>query len=159
MSALALAACLAAGPLAASPPAPAPAAAPDRAIGEWLDGTGRAGITIAHCGTGLCGRITWLKIPRDSRGAPKRDLRNADTALRDRPLCGLEILSGLTPAGDDAWSGGTIYDPQNGKTYSATLRLGPDGTLNVRGYVGIALFGRSETWTRPAPALPACGAP
>jgi len=54
----------------------------------------------------------------------------------------------LSGDGDGEWSGGTIYDPNNGKTYSCKLKLtGPD-TLKVRGYIGISLIGRSETWKR-----------
>ncbi len=128
-------------------------------LGVWLDESGRAGSAIGPCSSELCGTITWMKRPLDTQGKPKRDLHNAVPALRTRPICGLQMLSGFTAAGDRDWAGGAIYDPQGGKTYSATLRLQPDGTLHVRGYIGIPLFGRSETWTPPTAALPLCGAP
>ncbi|HVS03730.1 MAG TPA: DUF2147 domain-containing protein, partial [Thermoanaerobaculia bacterium] len=78
---------------------------------------------------------------------PKVDLENPDPKLRERPIVGLRILVGFRYA-DGKWTGGTIYDPANGKTYKAQMTLkGPD-TLDVRGYVGITLFGRTTTWKR-----------
>lgn len=139
---------LAAGSAAAAPSAPV--------TGTWLDQTGRAGITISPCGDKLCGRITWLRAPLDAQGKPKHDAHNTNPAERDRPICGLPMLGGFTADGDGAWTGGTIYDPQSGKTYRSNMHLKNDGTLHVRGYVGIPLFGRSETWTRPSTNLPRC---
>ena len=67
---------------------------------------------------------------------------------RDQPVVGMEILRHLRPDGDE-WSGGEILDPENGKTYRAKLKLADGGqTLVVRGYIGISLFGRSQTWIR-----------
>jgi uncharacterized protein (DUF2147 family) len=59
----------------------------------------------------------------------------------------MELLKDFTFDGDNVYSGGTVYDPKNGKTYSCKMTL--DGnSLNIRGYIGISLFGRSVTWTR-----------
>ncbi|MEO1367538.1 MAG: DUF2147 domain-containing protein, partial [Acidobacteriota bacterium] len=64
----------------------------------------------------------------------------------------MRILEGFEAEGDGEWSGGTIYDPNNGKTYSCTLELEGADTLKVRGYIGVSLFGRTERWTRrPGP--------
>ncbi len=68
--------------------------------------------------------------------------------MRNRPLIGLEILSGFEYAGDGRWTGGTIYDPDNGKTYRCKLRFVDRDTLEVRGYIGISLIGRTEVWKR-----------
>ena len=46
------------------------------------------------------------------------------------------------------WAGGMIYDPNSGNTYKGTMRLVDRNTLKLRGYIGISLFGRSDTWTR-----------
>lgn len=63
-------------------------------------------------------------------------------------IVGMEIVRHMHPDGDQ-WSGGEILDPENGKTYRATMRLTDDGkTLVVRGYIGLPLFGRSQTWLR-----------
>jgi uncharacterized protein (DUF2147 family) len=63
---------------------------------------------------------------------------------------------GFRPDGPHRWSGGAIYDPASGKTYSAEMTLRPNGTLGVRGYVLLSLFGRSEVWTRFTRSIPHC---
>ena len=60
----------------------------------------------------------------------------------------MTIMSGFTYDGDGRWSGGRIYDPNSGKTYKATIRQVDANTIKLRGYIGISLFGRSDTWTR-----------
>lgn len=102
----------------------------------------------------------WVEIRRDGElyhGAivgPTNDGRlddeNPDPALRDRPLFGLRILEGFKDAGEGKWKDGTIYDPNNGKTYSCVIELEDDETLKVRGFIGLSLFGRTERWTRKA---------
>jgi uncharacterized protein (DUF2147 family) len=135
------------------------AATPDIA-GWWIDGSHRGAILIKPCGDQLCGSVEWLKIPNDpATGKPKTDYKNGDPALRSRPLCGLQLLWGFVHASDPTlWEGGKIYDPESGNTYNARMILKPDGTLDVRGYIGIPLLGRSETWVRPTEELTACSA-
>jgi uncharacterized protein (DUF2147 family) len=58
------------------------------------------------------------------------------------------ILTAFKFDGDGEWKGGDIYDPESGKTYSSYMYLKDRNTLKVRGYVGVSLFGRTETWTR-----------
>jgi len=116
-----------------------------------------AGITIAPCGEKLCGTITWLKAPLNAEGKPKTDIHNTDATLQARPICGLPMLGDFV-AGDTAgaWTGGFIYDPEKGETYKSNMHLQPDGTLVVRGYIGISWLGRSQVWTRPPAPLPHC---
>ena len=91
------------------------------------------------------GKIVWLKEPlRD--GKPKTDLENPDPRKRTQPIIGLTILRGFVKD-DEEYEGGTIYDPKNGKTYSCKIKH-RGNTLDVRGYVGISLIGRTTTWTR-----------
>lgn len=139
---------------------PAAAQPADSVTGLWLteegDKGGRARVEITRTDDGTFrGEIVWLEEPEfppgsEHAGEPKRDLENPDPALRDRPVLGLPILEGFTYEGDGTWSGGTIYDPANGKTYKAKLSLdgAGDDTLDVRGYVGVPLFGRTTTWKR-----------
>jgi uncharacterized protein (DUF2147 family) len=144
---------IALGPLATwARAAPAPAAA----TGWWLDQSGRAGILVAPCGSRLCGHIAWLQQPLDAKNGAKTDLHNPDQTLRRRPLCGLPILGGFVPDDSSGWTDGWIYDPQLGKTYKSVMHIRPDGTLSLRGYIGIPLFGRSTIWTRPAAPLTQC---
>lgn len=79
--------------------------------------------------------------------------------FKDKPVEGLTIMWGLRPAGEGQWREGKILDPKSGKIYKARVELSDDGQeLNVRGFVGFSLFGRSQTWQRqsrntdPAPA-------
>jgi|SRR5579863_829466 len=68
--------------------------------------------------------------------------------LKDRPLVGLQVLSGFVPDGSQ-WSGGQVLDPETGKTYRASLSLEDSGKkLRLRGYIGIQLLGRTEHWLR-----------
>ncbi|MFT3905728.1 MAG: DUF2147 domain-containing protein [Steroidobacteraceae bacterium] len=76
------------------------------------------------------------------------DARNPDPALRSRPLRGQLIIKDLAAEGDGQYGGGTIYDPDSGKTYKLKAVLNDNGTLKVRGYIGFALLGRSQLWTR-----------
>jgi uncharacterized protein (DUF2147 family) len=69
-------------------------------------------------------------------------------AEKDAPVLGLALIKGMRRAGLD-YEGGTIMDPRDGNVYQALMRLSPDGKqLEVRGYLGIALLGRSQTWRR-----------
>lgn len=151
-----------AGFLAMAGPATAAEArsAADAIVGTWLTEAGEQGgkarVEIARDGDSYTGRIVWLEEPRfesgEHQGEEKRDLENPDAALRERAILGLAILEGFTYEGDDTWGGGTVYDPANGKTYKAKLYLDGrgDSTLEIRGYVGIPLFGRTTTWKRVA---------
>ncbi|RMD61309.1 MAG: DUF2147 domain-containing protein [Alphaproteobacteria bacterium] len=136
--------------LSAVPTHAATAAAVDP-TGLWLMDNRKVAIRIDTCESGLCGRIVWLKKPFDKQGRLKRDTRNPDAAARHRPLCGIEVLRGLKPAGDGVWDGGTIYNPRDGRTYAATIRAEGHDVLKVRGYIGLPLFGKTRTLTRVQP--------
>lgn len=67
---------------------------------------------------------------------------------RGKPLVGMEIMWGLTPDGENQWSGGKIMDPKKGKEYKCRVELEEEDKLKVRGYVGIPTFGRTQYWYR-----------
>ena len=103
-------------------------------------------IEIYDCGEYLCGRLVSLTVPFDDDGAPRKDNNNADESLRDRPLAGIEFLTGFTyDESKESWSGGRIYNARDGKTYQSTM-IFKDGELKVRGFVGIPLFGQTDVW-------------
>ncbi|MEL6768967.1 MAG: DUF2147 domain-containing protein [Pseudomonadota bacterium] len=115
--------------------------ATDPAFGYWRTESGNAIVEIAACETGACGEMVWLDKPVDESGALKRD---AD----GRPLCGLELVSGLKRAGHGVWEEGEILDPRSGQRYAAEIAVIASDKLNVRGYVLSSLFGASQVWTR-----------
>ncbi len=104
-------------------------------------------VEIYQCGSKLCGKIVWLKEPNKDNGTPKTDENNPDKAKHNNPIIGLNILTGFVADGDNEWEDGEVYDPENGKTYSCEMTLN-GSTLEVRGYIGVSLFGRTEKWTR-----------
>jgi glucans biosynthesis protein C len=118
--------------------------------GRWYAEGGAAQVEIASCGESLCGRVVWLRSPFDENGCELTDRENPDGALRDRPIVGLEILRDLRAdsADGERWEGGSIYDPTSGRTYRCYVSLDGSDRLRVRGYIGIALLGRTTTWTR-----------
>ena len=121
--------------------------------GVWVDhregDKRKVAVWIEDCDGRLCGRIYWLKKPMSAGGHAKLDRHNPDAALRDRPLCGLRILTGFRHAADGTWNAGQIYNPNDGRTFSSTMALQSDGSLRIRGYVGFSLFGRTVEWVRP----------
>lgn len=134
----------------------------DAVLGSWLTADGKAKVEIVKHGEVYDGSIVWLKepdYPADDKqgmgGKTKVDRENPDKALQTRPIVGLPLISGFKYAGDNVWSDGHIYDPESGKLYSCKMTLMMDGSLKVRGYVGISLFGRTEIWTKPPADAPA----
>lgn len=118
--------------------------------GLWVTPEGKSRVEIYSCGENLCGRIVWLREPLREDGSVKRDRENPDEALRSREIVGLQIMQGFERANDSGteWEDGEIYNPEDGKTYSANIRLRDDGTLRLRGYVGIPLLGKTQIWER-----------
>jgi uncharacterized protein (DUF2147 family) len=77
-------------------------------------------------------------------GTTRVDLHNPDAALRSRPLIGMNLLDGYQYKGGK-WQG-SLYDPESGKTYKSQITLGSDGTLQMRGYIGMPMLGRTAVW-------------
>jgi len=116
----------------------------DALLGTWLTGSGKGKVQIYKEGDKYNGKIVWLKEPNREDGTAKLDRNNSDKALQTRPIMGLNMLKGFI-FDNDKWVDGTIYDPENGKTYSCKITW-RDGKLDVRGYMGISLIGRTDTW-------------
>lgn len=114
----------------------------DAIIGQWQNADGNARFDIYKQGGKYFGKITW------GTGGDTKDSKNPDASKRSRDLVGLVILTDFVFDGKNTWSGGTIYDPKDGKTYACKLTLKGGNQLEVRGFVGVSLFGRSETWNR-----------
>lgn len=129
-------------------------AGPDGILGIWKTELDESKVEIYRCGEMFCGTIIWLKNPNytDSRdgavGTPVIDRKNPDPALRSRPIIGLQVMDGFSKLDDNTWGNGTCYDPKSGKTYRGKIHLAAPDRLELRGYIGIPLFGRSSVWTR-----------
>lgn len=121
----------------------APAFAAD-VTGLWATPVHGGQVEITKCGASVCGRIVTSEgIKADPA---LKDTNNADAAQRGRQLKGLLILKSFS-GGPTEWTGGEIYNAEDGKTYSATLTLNANDTLNVRGCVFVPLC-KTQTWTR-----------
>lgn len=116
-------------------------------IGTWTNEEKEARFQIYNCGEKLCGKIIWLKEPLEN-GKPKVDKKNPDAQLRDRPTLGMVFMKNFSFEGDNKWDNGTIYDPKSGKTYSCYMKILNKDKMEVKGYIGISLVGRSQIWTR-----------
>lgn len=116
----------------------------DAVLGRWETQTRHGIVDISRCGASICGRIVTSDGLRANPNLP--DKNNKDAALRGRPLKGVVMLSGFHAEGD-GWTGGSIYNPENGKTYSSTVTPIDADHLKVRGCIFVPLC-KSETWTR-----------
>ena len=127
----------------------APATEADRLVGVWEPSHGKARIKIEKVGTRYYGKIVWLKEPNDpDTNHPKVDKYNPDAAMRTTPLKGYRILKDFVYKGTNEWESGTIYDPENGNTYNCVIKMTDNNTLDIRGYIGIEAFGRTDVWKR-----------
>ena len=125
-------------------------------IGIWYDDTGDGAIKVEPCGAKLCGKLVWLKVPLNDKGQPLFDRHNPDESKRKRPICGLPIFGDLARQADGSWDSGWVYDPKEGKSYSFTFTLAGADKLQVTGYLGLKLLGKTMTWTRAPADLSSC---
>jgi uncharacterized protein (DUF2147 family) len=114
---------------------------PDAIVGEWWT-------------EGKEGRIRFVRSPDGTYSGilvggndPGADVNNKDPALRKRPLLGTVLMWHLRPENGE-YVDGYVYNPRNGETYRMKAEVTGKTTLKIRGYLGIALLGQSQTWTR-----------
>lgn len=133
----------------------ASAADPASPYGLWLTENQRSAISVTPCvndQSTVCGQIHWI-----IEGGMQYDTKNPDETRRNQPMCGLVILGGFHQSDANNWVDGEIYKADEGDFYKASLQMLPSGKMLVRGYVGMPLFGKSQTWTRVNPAdYPQC---
>lgn len=118
----------------------------DPVVGSWISvddatGTEKSEINLYLENGKLFGKIEKLLLPEDQG----KICVECNGSEKNKPIEGLVIVQGLEKDGD-SWTDGTILDPANGKRYSCTISLNADGTLNVRGYLGISILGRTQVW-------------
>ncbi|MHA8066046.1 DUF2147 domain-containing protein [Aquirufa sp. ROCK2-A2] len=114
----------------------------DVIVGEWHTENHEGKVTIYKQGDMYYGKISGGKTPG------RKDSNNPDPSARNKELIGTVILKNFKFTGK-SWEKGTIYDPNSGKTYDCILKIKDNNkTLDIRGYIGISMFGRTSTWTR-----------
>ncbi|GAB2942242.1 DUF2147 domain-containing protein [Hymenobacter coalescens] len=121
---------------------------PDAVLGVWKNGEGTGMVQVYKRGDKYFGRVVWLKVPNNPDGTPRTDVNNPEEKLRSRPLKGMENLRNFVYKGDNVWDDGQVYDPKTGNDYSCEMKLVDANTLEVRGYIGVSLFGRTDVWKR-----------
>lgn len=110
-------------------------------IGKWLSPSKKGIVETYIQDNKLFGKLVWVKTER-------KDIYNKDEALRNREVKGLIMLNDFTWE-NPQWVNGKIYDPEGGSTYSSKMWLSDDKqSLNVRGYIGFSLLGRTEKFTK-----------
>jgi uncharacterized protein (DUF2147 family) len=126
---------------------------PDELSGVWLTEKKGATIEISKSGETWNGKIAWLKEPLETDkespafGKEHIDFRNPDESKQTRKIMGLTMLENFKWTGNK-FENGTIYAPDLGKTYKCNITFVGKDSIKVRGFVGVALFGKTEVWTR-----------
>lgn len=121
---------------------------PDDIIGIWVNSDGGVKVKIEKVGTHYYGKLFWLAKPNEPDGTPKLDKHNPDPSLRQTPFIGLRVMRDIVYKGNNTWGDGSIYDPEKGKTFGCKITLNSIDQASIRGYLGLVLLGKSETFTR-----------
>ncbi|HKK61682.1 MAG TPA: DUF2147 domain-containing protein [Bacteroidales bacterium] len=125
----------------------------DRVKGVWITASDSSSVKIIkHTNGKYIGHINWMMEPNDAYGRPKLDKNNPDPKKQNEELIGLKLLRKFEyNKRKNRWENGTIYDPDNGKTYSCYMWFedGDYNTLYLKGYVmGLKFLGRETIWKR-----------
>jgi uncharacterized protein (DUF2147 family) len=120
----------------------------DDIVGTWANSDNVMKVKIEKIGTHYFGKLVWLEKPNEPDGAPKLDKNNPDPNLRKVPFIGLRVMKDMKYKGEGVWGGGTLYDPEKGKTYGCKITLVSFNQASIRGYIGVSLLGKSEKFSR-----------
>jgi uncharacterized protein (DUF2147 family) len=112
----------------------------DKILGTYTTEGNKGKVAMSKTGNKYNGTLIRTNTP------DARDAKNPDQTKRNNKLVGTIIAKDFEYTGGNTWEKGTVYDPENGKTYSGKITLNKDGSL--RGFVGISAFGRTTTWKR-----------
>jgi uncharacterized protein (DUF2147 family) len=117
------------------------------AVGRWQvvnsDGSSGGKVDTYLTDGKLFGRVTEVRPGR----TPKDVCDKCSGEYKNQLILGMVIMRNFHPEGED-WADGTVVDPENGKEYKGKIWAVGKDSLKMRGYVGISLLGRTETWTR-----------
>ena len=124
--------------------------------GFWRDSDGEVILEVLPCGPARCAKVVWLKSPFGPDGLALLDYKNSDPKLTVRPVCGMDVITGMLKQSDGSWGGGTVYVPDVGMSFSGKALIQSPTEVKVTGYIGIPLFGASEVWTKVAAPADRC---
>ncbi len=127
-------------------------------LGVWRTADNDSAAEYYACGAAVCARLVWLRSPIGPDGRPRLDAHNPDPAKRGQPLCGLQIVRGLTPRGPTRATGGKVYAAADGRTYDLDAQLVSPTRLKLRGYLGTPMLGQDILLDR-VEGLPRCQTP
>ena len=113
-------------------------------VGVWLTELKDGKIEIYQKDNKFFGKVVWIASPNDENGQPLKDINNPKDALKSRPILGMNTIVNMS-YDDGVWSGGTVYDPKTGDSYTCKIWL-EGANLKVRGYWGV--FYETKTWTK-----------
>lgn len=111
-----------------------------KVAGIWQSQSGITRVKVAPCGVGLCAHVVWQRTP-------SKDVHNEDPAKRDRPVVGLQLVSNMKPVGPGEWTG-SIYNYEDGKTYSGKVKVVNANAIQIGGCVMGGMICQSKTWTK-----------
>lgn len=122
----------------------------DDIIGEWWTPNNDGRITFFKCGTTYSGKVSGFKNPNDPEtGKPRLDKHNPDPSLRKRPIMGLVLFYNFEyNTCNSKYIEGELYDSDHGKTYSCWIKLINYNVLELHGFIGFSLIGKSVYFTR-----------
>src|SRR5687768_7976577 len=119
-------------------------------VGDWYSPNKDAKIYMYKDKNGkYYGKISWLKDPNDKNNKLKLDTQNPDPNKRKNPILGHVLFKDFVYKPDDGehiWEDGTVYDAESGKTYNCIITLKNSKLMEVRGYIGFSMFGRTESF-------------
>jgi uncharacterized protein (DUF2147 family) len=118
----------------------------DALIGVYLKADGKSKVEFYKSGETYSGKVIWLKEPNDETGKPKKDVKNPDKSLRERPLLGLVSITGLKYEGNGKYVDGKAYRPAEGDEVRFKIQVNNDGTISVTG--SKAIFSKTEVWKK-----------
>ncbi|MCY7420301.1 MAG: DUF2147 domain-containing protein [Chitinophagaceae bacterium] len=119
----------------------------DDILGVWRNPSGKGYVQIYKENGKYYGKVIWLKKSHDDEGKPYLDKKNPDKQFCTKPLLGLIMLRDFL-FDDGEWTGGKVYNPDDGKEYSSYMKLKDAKTLFIRGFIGFSWIGKTLTFQR-----------
>ena len=119
----------------------------DDILGIWRNASGKGHVQIYKQNGKYYGKLIWLKKTHDENGLPYLDKNNPNKEVCKQPLLGLVMLRDFL-FDEGEWTGGKIYNPEDGKEYKSYMKLKDQQTLTVRGFVGFSWIGKTVTFQR-----------